>query len=380
MSEGESRRIVIAGGGVAGLEAALALRALCGRSVRIDLVAPERGYTYRPLAVAQPFGLAEEFRVDLGEFERSQDVRVRVGHVDRVDAGSVHTTDGTSYEYDDVIVATGAMRSPLLEGALSFDGREGVSAFEELLGRIEGGEAESIAFCAGARIGWFLPMYELALMTAAFASERDMNPRITIVTPESAPLVAFGPDNSAEVARLLDEEAIETIAGTYPSRLADGRLELVPEGSIPVDEVVAMPRLEGPAIEGLPKDEAGFIPVDERCRVEGREREYAAGDATSFPVKQGGLAAQMAAAAARAIAADLGKLGDAEPFRPTLDGTLLTGRGAHHLRQSLVLGTGDPEAHRAQDEWLPLAKVTAPFLTDYLAEHAGFPGGRAGLA
>ena len=46
--------VVIAGGGVAGLEALLALHGLAGPRVRVQLLAPESEFVYRPLAVAEP--------------------------------------------------------------------------------------------------------------------------------------------------------------------------------------------------------------------------------------------------------------------------------------------------------------------------------------
>ena len=50
-------RIVIAGGGVAAIEALLALRHLAGEQVAITLLAPERRFVHRPSSVASPFGL-----------------------------------------------------------------------------------------------------------------------------------------------------------------------------------------------------------------------------------------------------------------------------------------------------------------------------------
>lgn len=369
-------KVLIVGGGIAGLESALALKEICGRRVHVGLVAPENTATYRPLAVAEPFGLAKRFRINLGVFAMSQDVDVHLGEVDRVDPGArqVHCTNGTSYDYDFLIVATGARRKATLEGAISFVDHEGISRFEHMLYRLERGEIESVAFCSGAKSGWFLPMYELALMTATFAKERNTPVEISVVTPESSPLVAFGAHNSADVAQLLDNAGIEVHTGRHPESFEDRELRLVPDGAVPADEVVAMPTLEGPAIPGLPSDQDGFLPVDEACRITGCEREFAAGDATNFPVKQGGVAAQMANAAVRAIAVEIDVLVDAKPFRPTLDGTLLTGKGAHHLRQSLVMGTSETSQHQLSPDWLPLAKVTAPFLVDYLGEHSDFPG------
>ena len=90
--------------------------------------------------------------------------------------------------------------------------------------------------------------------------------------------------------------------------------------------MVALPAMDGPAMDGLPKDEGGFIPIDEHARVRGVEDVYAAGDGTNFPIKQGGLGTQQADAAAAHIAHRLGAAIDVEPFHPVLRGKLLTGR------------------------------------------------------
>src|SRR4051812_42839041 len=49
--------VVIVGGGVAGLEALLGLRAMAEDRVQLTLVAPEPDFSYRPLAVAEPFAM-----------------------------------------------------------------------------------------------------------------------------------------------------------------------------------------------------------------------------------------------------------------------------------------------------------------------------------
>lgn len=46
---------VIAGGGVAGLEAALALRELAAEQVATTLLTPSRDFVYRPMTVLEPF-------------------------------------------------------------------------------------------------------------------------------------------------------------------------------------------------------------------------------------------------------------------------------------------------------------------------------------
>ena len=140
--------------------------------------------------------------------------------------------------------------------------------------------------------------------------------------------------------------------------------------------MIALPGLAGPFLPGLPHDARGFIPTDAHARVLGCAGVYAAGDATTFPLRQGGLAAQQADAAAEAIAASLGAIAQAEPFRPVLRGVLLTGGAPLYLRA--VLGTEEtPVARRLRGGtsssagqralWWPPAKVAGRYLAPLLA-------------
>src|SRR5690348_4218627 len=59
--------VLIAGGGVAALEAMIALRDLAGDRVSLKLLAPGPDFVYRPLAVREPFALGPPRRYPLGE-------------------------------------------------------------------------------------------------------------------------------------------------------------------------------------------------------------------------------------------------------------------------------------------------------------------------
>lgn len=61
-----TRRIVILGGGVAGLEALMALHDLAGDRAELTLVAPEPDFVYKPLLVEEPFDLGPAERHALG--------------------------------------------------------------------------------------------------------------------------------------------------------------------------------------------------------------------------------------------------------------------------------------------------------------------------
>jgi sulfide:quinone oxidoreductase len=147
-----------------------------------------------------------------------------------------------------------------------------------------------------------------------------------------------------------------------------GRLTVEPGGTLSADAVVALPVFEGPRVQGVPQDEDGFVPVDELCRVEGLDDVYAAGDLVQFPVKQGGLAAQQADAAASAIAADAGAAVEPAPFKPVLRGLLLTGGLPRFLRAE---SAGSEAAIDTEALWWPPAKIVGRYLAPYLAAHAG---------
>jgi sulfide:quinone oxidoreductase len=118
-------------------------------------------------------------------------------------------------------------------------------------------------------------------------------------------------------------------------------------------------------VPGLPCDDAGFIRVDEHCRVIGVDDVYAAGDGTSFPVKQGGIGAQQADAAAEDIAAKLGADVDPQPFRPVLRGKLLTGSDSIKMKHAL---TGGDRGEVSPDFlWWPRTKVTGRYISAWLA-------------
>jgi sulfide:quinone oxidoreductase len=90
---------------------------------------------------------------------------------------------------------------------------------------------------------------------------------------------------------------------------------------------------------------------------------YAAGDATSSPIKHGGLAAQQADAAAEAIAARTGAIVMPEPFRPVLRALLLTGGEPLYLRAELP----GPAAVSTEPLWSPPGKVGGRYLAPFLA-------------
>ena len=363
-------RVLIAGGGVAAVELMLALHALAGDRIAMELLAPESDFTYRPLVVAEPFKLGDTRRFDLDRIAAEHGARHRAGALASVDPDRrVATTDrGEELGYDALAIAIGAQPREALPGAVTFSREADVAPFRRLLEEVAREGAGNVVFAVPSGVVWTLPLYELALMTATFLERCGVSAvKLAFVTPEESALRAFGTRASRAVRALLDERDIEVHAGTYPVRIEHGKLIVAPDDALPADRVVSLPRLEGPRVTGLPHDSHGFMPTDPHGRVEGVDDVYAAGDATTFPIKQGGLATQQADVVAQAIAAHAGAPVTAEPFRPVLRGLLLTGRTPAHMSTELRGGLGDTSRVEVEPLWWPPSKIAGRYLSPYLA-------------
>jgi sulfide:quinone oxidoreductase len=194
---------------------------------------------------------------------------------------------------------------------------------------------------------------------------------VTIYTPEEAPLSMFGAAASAAVRLELHEVAVRVETGVFVQEGADGLLLQPGDRPLGTQRTVALPAAAGRRVAGLAVDERGFIPCDLHGKVAGTEAVWAAGDAIAFPIKQGGLAAQEAGAAAEAIAALAGCPIEPQPFTPVLRGVLLTGRGRQWMRNELGGEQGIVTRDHADLDrralWWPPTKVAGRYLSPFLA-------------
>ena len=318
-------------------------------------------------------------RFDLATLARGCGATHRLGTLTSVDADAheVRTSRNATFEYDFLLIATGARPREAVPGALTFRGEADVPLIRGMLSDIDRGLVERLAFALPGGVTWPLPLYELALLTAEHARDTDLE--ITIVTPEESPLHILGREASETVAGQLEEHGIRYLPMTYPDSYAKGELRIVPGPPLLVDAVVSLPRLKGIPFAGVPQDEDSFIPVDPTGRVQGLEDVFAVGDITTFPVKQGGLAAQQADVAATEIAAAAGADVVSKSFDPVLRGLLLSG-SPRFFRAELSGGRGGTSTADSEALWWPAAKIASRFLSPYLAEHAGLAYGPRGPA
>jgi sulfide:quinone oxidoreductase len=365
-SLGDMPRIVIAGGGIAGLEALIALHDHLGSSAEIELLEASTDLVERQHAVAEPFGGAPVRRFDLARIAADHGAQLRPDRLASVDPERrrVRTVHGDTLEYDALLVAVGATPDMAVPGALTFSGPRDVAAFTTLLDDLGAGRVRRVAFALPTAVTWALPLYELALMTGEHVRAQGLQDvGLVLVTPEHSPLEAFGARIASHIWSLLAQRGIALCTDSVPLRAGPGGLVVAHREPVQADRIVSLPRLVGPWIGGLPHDGQGFLATDAHGAVLGAEAVWAAGDGTAFPLKQGGLAAQQAGAAAAAIAFSLGAGVRAEPFRPVLRGMLLDPDGPRFLDST----RGDvPTAPL----WWPATKVAAPHLWAYLAPGA----------
>src|SRR5436190_1120570 len=266
--------VVIAGAGVAGLEAAFALRELTGDGVGVTLLAPTDEFIYRPMAVGEPFTSGWARHYPLARLAAEAGAELRHDALVGVDAehGIVRTAGGSELRYDALLVCLGASAHARYEHVTTVDERH------------------------------------MDVVTSAYCEV----PKAKTVT-------------------------------IHPGAT-----------TLTVDRLVALPELRGPQVRGLPHDREGFVPIDEYGRVRGVDRVWAAGDATDFPVKHGGVSAQLADSIAQSVAALAGACPGPSPFEPVLEGVLVTGGTPRYLRGRATGG------HGAESELTEVSRRTAP--------------------
>jgi sulfide:quinone oxidoreductase len=357
-------RVVVAGGGIAGLETLIALRGLVGHRVALTLVAPDDDFTLRALEVFEPFGVGRPHRYPLAELAADLDATFHRDAVARVlpDQHRVRLASGTELPYDALVLATGAFPYPAFEHGTCFTRSQDPEAFNEVLDDLRAGLAQRVAVVVPDGAAWTLPAYELALMVAAYI-ERAV---VTLVTPEHAPLSAFGPPAAELVRAELAAAGVELLEGVRAAIPHPTVVQLARDARLSCDRIVHLPLLTGPNTPGIACDHAGFIVVDEAFQARDGGDVFAVGDGAAGPYKQGGLAAQQADVVAEHIAWRAGADHPPRPYRPVMRALLRTLHGPRYMRAEPPGGAASAEVSE-QCLWWPPSKVAARWLTPWLA-------------
>jgi sulfide:quinone oxidoreductase len=262
---GERLRVVVTGGGVAGLEAVLTLAECAGEALDVTLVSDRDDFVLRAQPVGELFRMGRADRLSLGDIAQHAGVTFRRARATGVDASERRLLLADHHlPYDALLLATGASSRPVYHAATTWSDTD-PDVLAGLVRDVEEGYSRSVAFVVPPGPVWPLPAYELALLLRRDADGMGEDVEITLVTSEPRPLAAFGPTMSAAAGHALERAGIHVEAGVAAELRHNHR-------------------------------------VGDYGAVAGLERVWAAGDGIAYPIKHGGLAAQQAAAAAAAIA------------------------------------------------------------------------------
>lgn len=385
-------RVVVVGGGVTGAEGLLRLHRLGGDQLEITLVEPAAELRCRPLELAGTPGALAPTTVPIAVLVAQTGarwVRASLDWVDRT-ARVVHTVDGSSVPYDALLLALGARERPVAAPLSSLRGDDVRAWLPDITAGIDSGRVGSIVFWVPEGPTWPLPLYELAFQTARHVRAESRDVRLQLATADPWPLYAFGEQAGQLVAGRLEAAGVRVSVNSNLSIVDTEHVRLDPgQVLLRAEEIVSLPRLIGPNVRGIPGFAGDrFLHVDERCRVKETDgRIFAAGDATDLPVKQGGVGAQQADAAAAEIAWLAGLTPRPNPFRPVLRCALATGDAPLYFSAHLIAGQGWRAAAYTEPPWPTAEKVIAEELGPFLAGHGvgaavvvGFDGSAAARA
>jgi NADH dehydrogenase FAD-containing subunit len=321
-------RIVVVGGGFAGLESAFLLRAKLGDRADITLVSDRDAFLFKPNTIYIPFGADEaSLLIPLARPTARRAIRFLHAPFEALDAhehvvrAGAHTLD-----YDHLVLATGAAMQPeevpgLAEHAETiWTPAQMASLGRRLRELVAGGDRRRILFlvppnnkCAG-------PLYELVLMTETWLRRQGVRDRFELAwtTYEPSYIAAFGPKLHEVVVEEFRERGIEghtgwRVAGVEPDAVAyengERRGYDLLVGFPPYVAAVRYP--------DLPADDRGFLRTEPGSRrVLGETHVYAPGDAGDFPVKQAFLAFLQGDAVAEGIAAQVERRAPRFAFDP----------------------------------------------------------------
>ncbi|MEW6581256.1 MAG: FAD-dependent oxidoreductase [Actinomycetota bacterium] len=325
-------RIVVAGAGFAGLEAAYLMRMRMRDDVDITVVAPNDRFVFRPNTIYLPFGGdVDPLLVDLAAPFRRRDIthhRALVTEVDPV-ASTVATDDGQTHRYDALVLATGAAMRPdeipgLAEHACTIwtidEMMELRTRLDALVARARDGERQRVLLTVAPNNKCAGPRYEIAFMLETWLRRQGVRDKVDIMyrTYEAGFIQAFGPRLHDVVVEEFAERGIDGRTGASLVEVREGE-SLFADGSREAhDLVVAFPPYVAQVrYEGLASDERGFVAT----RLETRQAVdhpavYVPGDAGDFPVKQAFLAFLQADAVADHVASAVKGNRFATPFDP----------------------------------------------------------------
>lgn len=334
------KRILILGGGMGGVEAAIALTEKLDANYQIDLIS-NRDFLYiYPASIWLTVGkrTLEDLSVPLAQLAQIHGFNVLQEEVTEVIAqeNRVRTTT-QDHTYDYLIIALGGakLKPKGVENTLSICGSpmDGMQIQERFLGLVERGEGKIACGFSGnpqdataVRGG---PVFEVIFNFDTYLRDQGLRDRfdLTFFSPSDAPGKRLGAGGLAQLQQLFQERGITTVTGKKIKEFTSNGVTFEDDSQVITDLTVFTPGMTGTPIlkqSDLPLTVAGFVSVNDRAQVEGFDNCYAIGDSSYFEgpawrARQGHLAEVMGRTAAENIARQERSEGATASFRDEIN-------------------------------------------------------------
>ena len=331
-------RVVVLGGGIGGVEAAISLRK---KNLDVELVS-ERDYLFvYPLAIWIPTGERsfEQTSISLADIARAHGFKLTVDTVTEVSGvGRSFTLErqGPRHDFDYLVIALGAHKMPHKgkEHVFSICGAPDESLrvqqrLDSLIargsGRIAVGFGGNPKDSSGVRGG---PGFEFLFNVHHLLKKRGLRKQfeLTFFAPMPSPGIRMGEKAVTRLERMLRSSDIRSYTGKKITEFSEGGVTLEDGTEIKADLIMFIPAGDGHAVikaSDLPQNEAGFVSVLPSCEVKGHPWLYAVGDAAAlegpdWKAKQGHVAEVMARIAANDVLRKETGRGHSEDYKDEL--------------------------------------------------------------
>lgn len=314
-------KVVIVGGGFAGLETAFVLRHRLREQVDLALVSDQDRFLFKPNTIYIPFGGdLESLLIPLDEPLGRRHIsfhHTRVREVD-TDRRQVALDDGIVLPYDFLVLATGASMRPeevpgLGQHASTIWTPQEMSRLggrlQAMRNRVLSGEEQKVLFLVPPNNKCSGPLYEIVFMLETWLRKEGLRDKVDIgySTYERTFIQAFGPRLHDVVTEEFAERGIHGHNGEIVEKVLDGAVEYADGTTREFDELISFPPYVAAfRFDGLESDDRGFLKTDLASRrVVGHPDVFAPGDTGDFPVKQAFLAFLQADAVGEHIAHEI---------------------------------------------------------------------------
>ncbi len=307
-------KILILGGGFAGVEAAIKLRKY---GYEVSLIS-ERDYMFiYPVSIWIPVGKRnfEDTKLNLFDLGKKHGFNVIIEKITRIDVTKqeIHTDKNVhAFDYLFVALGMGKVHSKGLENTHSICGKpnESVIIKEQLENLVTKGKGHiNVGFggnpkdptATSVRGG---PAFELVFNISLFLKEKGLRDkvRLTFFAPMEEPGKRMGQRAYAKMDGMFAHYHVQTHFGKKIKEFTHNAVVFKDGTELASDLTLYISGGEGLDVikeSGLPLNEAGFIEINELCRVEGYRNIYAIGDGAAiidhpWAAKQGHVAEVMA--------------------------------------------------------------------------------------